>query len=244
MIRSIHVLLTNNDTAAFAQAYPNDGLKVVSLLQAWRPRWRYRVLDLPGGQRLQDLQPGDAVVITGSPASVNDDTLPWLDHLLHTIRLLAARQIPTLGLCFGHQAVARALGGRVDEHTGGWNLGLGVTHWHSPAPWMTPPASPMWLMAAHREQVSQMPPGARCLGSSDRCPVAAMALGEHVFTTQFHPEMPRGFMNDLLHFLHDKVPAPALAHARRTLHEQRESPAEFAQWMVRFIERAPASPSH
>jgi GMP synthase-like glutamine amidotransferase len=234
---NLKILLTNDDDSAFAKAYPDDGLKVAALLGALRPDWRFEVLDLPAGQRLASLDGVDGVVVTGSPASVNDERLPWLGPLLQTLRELVERRTPTVGLCFGHQALAKALGGRVDVHTGGWGLGLGLTHWHSPAPWMSPPAERTWLMAAHREQVTLMPPGARCVGSSDVCPVASMAIGDHAFTTQFHPEMTRPFMVDLLGFLKDEVPAATLERAHRGLAEHRESSALFAQWMVRFLER-------
>lgn len=238
--RTIQILLTNDDASAFAQAYPNDGLKVAQLLARERPDWTYQVLDYPRGERcpVEASAPAvDGVVITGSPASVNDDALPWLQDLLQDIVTLTARQIPLVGLCFGHQAIARALGGRVDVHTGGWGLGLGVTHWHSPAPWLQPTANQTWLLAAHREQVTLLPPGARCLGSSAFCPVASMAVGEHVFTTQFHPEMTRPFMADLLGFLADKVPPDVLARAHASLATQQESSGLFAQWMIRFLER-------
>jgi GMP synthase-like glutamine amidotransferase len=233
----LKILLTNDDDSAFARAYPDDGQKVATLLRALRPGWRCEVIDLPAGQRLASLDGVDGVVVTGSPASVNDERLPWLAHLLQALRDFAERRTPTVGLCFGHQAFAKALGGRVDAHTGGWGLGLGLTHWHSPAPWMSPPADRTWLMAAHREQVTLMPPGARCLGSSEVCPVASMAVGDHVFTTQFHPEMTRPFMADLLRDLEGEVPAETLERAHRSLADQRESSALFAQWMVRFLER-------
>lgn len=237
MSLNIHVLLTNDDDSAFAQAYPDDGAKVVQLLRSIRPDWRCVVIDLPGGQRLQTLDGVDGVVLTGSPASVNDAALPWLPHLTQTITALDQRRTPTIGLCFGHQAIARALGGRVEEHPGGWGLGLGQTHWHSPAPWMDPPRASMWLMAAHKEQVTRMPAGARCLGSSDVCPVASMAIGDHMFTTQFHPEMTREFMADLLRFLADKVDPAVLSRAHRRLASHTEDSLEFARWMVRFLER-------
>jgi GMP synthase-like glutamine amidotransferase len=238
MSLNIHVLLTNDDDSDFSKAFPNDGLKVVHLLQTLRTDWHFVVVDLPGGQRLETLDGVDGVVITGSPASVNDASLIWLPHLMQTITALAERRIPTIGLCFGHQAIAQALGGRVDDHTGGWGLGLGLTHWHTPGPWMEPRESSTWLMAAHKEQVTLMPPGARCLGSSDFCPVASMAIGDHIFTTQFHPEMSRDFMAELLRFLTDKVDPAALKRAHESLLSHTESSAEFALWMARFLERS------
>jgi GMP synthase-like glutamine amidotransferase len=237
MSLNIRVLLTNADDSAFALAYPNDGLKVVHRLQALRPDWHFAVVDLPAGERLESLHGVDGVVITGSPASVNDAALPWVADLLRLIVALDAQRVPTIGLCFGHQAIAKALGGRVETHTGGWGLGLGLTHWHTPAAWMQPRVQSLWLMAAHQEQVTQMPPRARCLGSSGFCPVASMGIEDHIFTTQFHPEMSRPFMDELLVFLSDKLDPATLERARNSLQEHSETPDLFVQWMVRFLER-------
>ena len=233
----IAVLLTNADDSAFAKAYPNDGQKVIELLRPQRPNWAFEVVMAKDNQWPQAPQSFDAYVITGSPASVNDEGLPWLAPLLDWIRRLHAARLPTVGLCFGHQAIAKALGGHVAPHLGGWGLGLGDTHWHSPAPWMQPLQAHTRLMAAHNEQVVQMPAEAACMGSSSFCPVAAMRIGEHVFTTQFHPEMSRTFMNDLLDFLRPQLSPEVWARAQHSLQASDDAPL-FAQWMLQFMEHA------
>ena len=124
------VLLTNNDTSAFAAHFPNDGQKVVQLLQPLRPDWSFDVVSVKDGVFPSGPEAFDGYVITGSPASVNDDSLPWLGELLDFIRAVDAARQPLVGLCFGHQAVARALGGQVARNAAGWGLGTAPTHWH------------------------------------------------------------------------------------------------------------------
>lgn len=239
---AIAVLLTNNDPSDFAKRYVNDGDKVVNILRPLRPDWMYQVLAAKDGVLPASVYDFDAYVITGSPASVNDDSLPWLPGLFSFIQAAHAARRAMVGLCFGHQAIAKALGGQVAQSRNGWGLGAAVTHWHSPAPWMTPGRASTRLLAAHNEQVTLLPPGARCLGSSALCPVGAMQLGEHIFTTQFHPEMTRPFMDELLAFLQDKLDATTLAHARASLPDPIDADL-FAIWMVRFFEHAWAQPS-
>jgi GMP synthase-like glutamine amidotransferase len=129
------VLLTNDDTSAFAAHFPNDGQKVVEFLKPLRPDWSYEVVPVKDG--VLPASPGefDGYVITGSPASVNDDSLPWVRQLLEFIRAVHAARQPLVGLCFGHQAVARALGGLVARNAAGWGE------------WSSPPAEVRALIA-------------------------------------------------------------------------------------------------
>jgi len=229
------VLLTNDDTSAFATHFPNDGQKVLELLQPLRPDWSYEVVPVKDGVLPASLGDFDGYVITGSPASVNDDSLPWVRQLMEFIRAVHAERQPMVGLCFGHQAVAKALGGEVVRNAAGWGLGTAPTHWHVDRPWMTPPQATTTLMAAHNEQVIRMPEGAVCLGGSDFCPIGSMQIGQHIWTTQFHPEMPLVFMQALLGYLADKLDADTMARAHASLANAADVPL-FGQWMVQFFD--------
>ncbi len=233
----IAVLLTNDDSSPFAAHFPNDGQKVVQLLEPLRPDWSYEVVPVKDGVLPASPEAFDGYVITGSPASVNDDSLPWVGSLLDFIRAVHAARQPLIGLCFGHQAVARALGGQVARNAAGWGLGTAPTNWHLQRPWMTPTQATTTLMAAHNEQVTRMPDGAECLGGSDFCPIGSMQIGHHIWTTQYHPEMPLVFMQALLGFLADKLDADTLARAHASLANAADVPL-FGLWMAQFIEHA------
>ena len=229
------VLLTNNDTSAFAAHFPNDGQKVVQLLQPLRPNWSFEVVPVKDGVLPASPEAFDGYVITGSPASVNDDHLPWVGQLLDFIRAVDAVRQPLIGLCFGHQAVARALGGQVARNAAGWGLGTAPTHWTTTPAWMQPSQATTTLMAAHNEQVTRMPEGAVCLGGSDFCPIGSMQIGQHIWTTQFHPEMPLVFMKALLGYLDDKLDADTMARAHASLNNAADVPL-FGQWMAQFFD--------
>jgi GMP synthase-like glutamine amidotransferase len=229
------VLLTNNDTSAFAAHFPNDGQKVVQLLQPLRPNWSFEVVPVKDGVLPASPEAFDGYVITGSPASVNDDHLPWVGPLLDFIRAVDAVRQPLVGLCFGHQAVARALGGQVARNAAGWGLGTAPTHWTTTPAWMQPSQATTTLMAAHNEQVIHMPEGAVCLGGNDFCPIGSMQIGQHIWTTQFHPEMPLVFMKALLGFLADKLDADTMARAHTSLAKAADAPL-FGQWMAQFFD--------
>lgn len=235
-IGGMHIVtyLTNNDRAAFAQAWPDDGAKMAAMMRAQRPHWRYSTVRCIDGEFPDSLDGIDGVIITGSPASCRDDRLPWMQPLMAAIRQLDQARVPTVGICFGHQAIARALGGDVGT-AADWGLGRGHCHWGEPMPWMQPWQADMTLMAAHQEQVLRPPPQAHILGGSAHCPIGSMLIGQHLWTTQFHPEMSPAFMDQLLTFLSDHLDPEVIERARA----QASAPNDaglFAQWMAQFFE--------
>lgn len=120
----------------------------------------------------------DGWLITGSKHGAYEDHafIPPLEDL---IRQIHAAKRPLIGVCFGHQIIATALGGRVEKFAGGWGLGLSD---------YTLDGSPVRLNAWHQDQVTTLPPEARRVGASDFCQNAALSYGDHIFTIQPHPE--------------------------------------------------------
>lgn len=239
---SIAILLTNTDRSEFARRFPNDAQRVRHVLQSVRPDWDCVEVALRDGAPLPEAGAHDGYVITGSPASVNDTQWPWLLPLLDFIRLAHARRWPLIGLCFGHQAVAKALGGEVSRHPGGWGLGVAQTEWTVQPDWMDPPCPSMRLLAAHNDQVTRVPEGAKVISRSAFCEVGALQLGGHILTTQYHPEMPLAFMQGLLDQLVSRVDADTLAKARASLSQPVDAPV-MARWMAQFFEQAWKTPS-
>jgi GMP synthase-like glutamine amidotransferase len=233
------LLMTNTDESEFAQRHPKDGEKFRSLMATVRPDWKVDVFPVKDGIFPDDLSRFDGVMIGGSPASVHDGS-PWIEGLLDLIREIVGRKIPLFGACFGHQAIALALGGTVSRNPGGYVFGSVPTEFPDPAPWMQPPAASLRLHAAHNEAVATLPKGARVLGRSEGCATASFAIDDKVFTTQYHPEITPHFMRALLDELEGSAPADALARGRKSLSKPAES-LRFAEWIARFFEQARAS---
>jgi GMP synthase-like glutamine amidotransferase len=236
------LLVTNTDDSAFAAHHPRDAEKFAAMIAEVRPGWRITAFDLPKGQFPPDSADFDGWMIGGSPASVHDDA-PWIAALLALIRRIAARREPVFAACFGHQAVAKALGGAVGRNPGGWMLGLAEMTM-LPNPWLTPGLRTQY--AAHLEQVTHLPDSARVLATSDHCPVASFAIGGNVFTTQYHPEMTHEFISALVDEIAPKLPPDVITAARTSL-ARRADTAAFAEGIARFFEAAsparPADPS-
>ena len=109
-------------------------------------------------------------------------------------QLLAfARDRKMIGLCFGHQLMADALGGSVRRHPGG--PGIGIMEYRSADPTASGTiALPAW----HFDQVDKVPPGARVTLSSDFCPVAGLAFADTAVSFQAHPEFSTAYLSDLI----------------------------------------------
>jgi GMP synthase-like glutamine amidotransferase len=235
--RRIAVLNNNTDRSAFAAAFADDGHKVVAALQPLRPGWQFDVWQARDGQLPPAPQAYQGWVLTGSVASVNDGE-PWMLQLADLVRQAHQRRVPLVGLCFGHQMVAHALGGTVGLSPGGWRIGTAPTQYAEALPFMQPAQARISLFAAHQEQVLQPPPGARVVGGDSFAPVGAMAIGSHIFTTQYHPELSLDFMRALLDACADEWPAAQVAQARRQV-EVPVDAALFMRWVVQFLEQPP-----
>ncbi|MEZ5904065.1 MAG: hypothetical protein R3C69_02820 [Geminicoccaceae bacterium] len=152
-----------------------------------------------------------------------------------------------VGICFGHQVLASALGARVEKAAVGW--GVGPHHYaiEERPGWMGPDqggAAPdgFTLNAMHQDQVLDLPPGARLVASSPFCPIAALAYGDHALSFQAHPEFDNGFERELIEGRRGGlIPAdradPALAALREGGGDAGVAPdvPRVAEWIRRFF---------
>ena len=130
----------------------------------------------------------DGWLITGSKHGAYEDH-PWIPPLENLIRDVHATGKPMIGVCFGHQIIAQALGGKVEKFGGGWSVGR--TEY-------TLDGAPVALNAWHQDQVVELPHDARVVGSSDFCANAMLAYGDSIWTVQAHPEFPAEFIDGLI----------------------------------------------
>lgn len=223
----IAILMTNTDESEFAQGHPRDGSKFEALLHEFRPDWRVSVYAVKDGIFPAMDARYDGWIITGSPASVHDSDA-WVAELEALIRRLVGERQKLFGACFGHQAIAKALGGVVGENPGGWVFGLTET---------TMAGEHLRLYAAHREQVLQAPVGALTIGGNAECPVGSFSIGSAVLTTQYHPEMTPEFVAALVAEYTDKLPKDVAVKAKASLNAVADR-AKIATRIVQFFEAA------
>jgi GMP synthase-like glutamine amidotransferase len=151
-----------------------------------------------------------AYMVTGSPAGVYEP-LPWIEPLLGFIR--SAGDAKMIGVCFGHQAMAQALGGEVIKSPKGWGAGLQRYGVVDPQPWTNGERS-VAIPASHQDQVVRQPPNTEIVAASDFTPFAALAWTDRpAISFQFHPEFSVGYAKALIEKRYDRVNDPAAALA-------------------------------
>jgi len=179
----------------------------------------------------------DAWLITGSRHGAYEDH-EWIPPLEDLIRKVYAADKPMVGICFGHQIIAQALGGKVEKFDGGWSVGRveysldeSVFGSHT-----NTPDNKTALLAFHQDQVVEAPASSRTVGSTNFCKHAALLYGNRVLSLQPHPEFNARFIDDLLVARGGILPEETKKEAEKQLHQPivREP---IAQTLRMFLQR-------
>ncbi len=147
------------------------------------------------------------VIVTGSARAVYRRE-PWMDLLDRFLRSAGGAGRPVLCVCFGHQALAQALGGRVQLNPEGWEIGavqVALTQEGLRDPLFEGIPASARVLATHEDRVEHLPAGAVLLAGNTNSPVQAFRIGKRVWGTQFHPEASPGLIDALI-----RLRAPAL----------------------------------
>lgn len=204
------------DYPAMVRAMLGDGFEIESF-------------DVQAGE-LPDANGHHSYLLTGSPAGVYDP-LPWIPPLMEFIR--EARDAKMVGICFGHQAMADALGGHVEKSEKGWGAGLHRYNIVRREPWLDG-ESFVAIPASHQDQVVIQPPNTEVVARSDFTPFAALVWTDRpAISFQFHPEFTPTFAKALIEKRYDIVPNPDAAIA--SLDGPNDN-ARVAGWIRRFLE--------
>ena len=156
----------------------------------------------------------------------------WIAPLEDLVRAIVAADRPLVGICFGHQVIAQALGGRVEKYPGGWAVGRTVYDFDG---------TPLALNAWHQDQVVALPEGAEVIAANAFCRYAALRIDDRVLSVQPHPEYTRPVLEGLIDHRAAAagVPPDIVAEARANLDAPTDAGA-MADRIAAFYKRRPA----
>lgn len=196
----------------------------------------YKLYQAHLGELPSSVDECDVWLINGSPASVYYD-LPWISNLIEFAQQLHVAKKPLAGVCFGHQIIATALGGKVEKSGKGWGVGMaryGVTQ---TASWMQPSLAEYGIWVFHQDQVTELPEGAKTLSGNDFCPAFLVQYDALTMSIQGHPEFVKGFFTGILNSAEFDPLPEVRAQGLANLDGVADGPVLFS-WISRFLRQA------
>jgi len=178
----------------------------------------------------------DAWLCTGSRYSAYDP-MPWVGALAQFIRDLHVSEKPFVGICFGHQMLAQALGGEVAKAENGWGVGVLPMEIISSESWMQPPRAEVRIQHMHQDQVQRLPPGSVVLGRSAHCEVGMFRVGETMLGIEGHPEFTPEFSEALIRARRERIGTERSDAALKSVRQPNDGML-VGRWIAHFLARS------
>ena len=176
----------------------------------------------------------DALIVTGAAAGVYDGDA-WIGRLMQYLRAARGRT-RLVGICFGHQVMAEAFGGKVIKSPKGWGVGLHTYDVLHAEPWMDSGAPAISVPASHQDQVVELPPGARVVAASTFTPFGMLEYQDQAAVSlQLHPEFEPDYAVALVESRREARLSAEIADAAiASLHRPNDN-ARVGEWLRRFL---------
>jgi GMP synthase-like glutamine amidotransferase len=228
----MHVGLLECDEVTGRFAEVSGGYR--EMFAALLPDAKFRYYEAHRGTLPASATECDAWLCTGSQYSVYDKDA-WIQDLAAFIRSLDGKR-PFVGICFGHQMLARAMGGEVAKASQGWGVGVLKIELLKQEPWMQPPQKEISIHHMHQDQVQKLPKDSVVLGRSAHCEVGMFRVGDSMLGIEGHPEFTAEFSEALIRARVERIGPVASRAALETVRQPTDAPV-VAQWIRKFIER-------
>ncbi|MEQ1929954.1 MAG: gamma-glutamyl-gamma-aminobutyrate hydrolase family protein [Parvularculaceae bacterium] len=235
----IAILETGSPPERLAASHGDYPQMLQRLLAPHGSRLSFYTVHAASGEALPGVAEFDGLLITGSPAGVYEEH-DWIAPAEALIREAAAAKRPQVGICFGHQLMAKAFGGHVEKSDRGWGIGVHAYDVRAGRSWMRPAPARISCAVSHQDQVVAAPQGAVTLASSEFCPFAALAYAQGpAVSFQMHPEFPHDYARALIDLRKERF-APGLYDEARASLAARTDSDVIARWIANFYEEPAA----
>ena len=175
----------------------------------------------------------DTYICTGSKASVYDKE-DWILNLEQFVRSVYEHGLQFIGICFGHQMIAQALGGKVEKASVGWCIGVHEFQVVDTEIWMKPFASETNFLMLCQDQVMDLPDNSKVLAKTADCPVAMYTVGNKFLGIQAHPEFSKDYNQAVYQMREDKIGKAKINDANDSLTKELSNEV-FAHWIKEFL---------
>ena len=210
----------------------------VKMYQAQDPSVIFKFYNVIENHYPQNIDECDAYLITGSKSDSFSNE-PWVETLRQYICTLYNQSKSLIGVCFGHQVIAIALGGMAGRSNKGWGIGvynskIEQSVQQQKLPWLESQYQSFNLLVSHQDQVSQIPPNATLLASNDFCHNSAYYIEDKVLCFQGHPEISPGFARGLMALREGIIPKDVYQQGLDSSELPLQADA-VTRWMLNFI---------
>ena len=234
--KTIGLLLCDHVREEFRSEHGDYPDQFSALFTPLAPHWTFRLYEVTQGELPNNPNECDAYISTGSSWSVYDEA-EWIKEIKAFIRVLFDTKIPYVGVCFGHQLLAEAMGGKVAKSPNGWCVGVHDFRLDQPEEaWMQPSRPTFSLLMMCQDQVMELPPQSTVLASTTACPVGMFRVGTTHLGIQAHPEFTKAYDQALMILREERMGSEVVARGIESLYKQTDG-AVIAAWIARFIER-------
>ncbi len=227
------ILETDRPEAFLQEKYGSYSDMFQALFASVDEQMRFKSYNVVQNEYPEKIDDCDAYLITGSKASPYENKA-WIKALSDYVVMLHTHQKKLIGICFGHQLIAQALGGSVQKSDSGWGVGTALRDVLRHKPWMGKGQKHFKIFVSHQDQVTQLPPNAEHIAGNHFCAYASFQIGNHILTFQGHPEFQPDYLHQLIAGRREIIGAARADFAMHSLQEKTDHP-QIARWIVAFL---------
>ena len=229
----IGILNTDTLKTEFDTKYGQYPAMFSKVLLHAEPKIEIYSYEVQTGEYPDELNECDAYLITGSKVSAYDD-IAWIHELKNFIRSIHQHQKKLIGICFGHQLIAAALGGSVERSKEGWHVGIHSAMLKQNSVLFGSAEKEFDLIYNHQDQVVTMPRDSILHASCRNCPIAMLSIGNHILSFQGHIEFEIAYAKDLLNMRRSILGEDIYLNAYESLNAK-SMDASVVDWILKFL---------